>query len=52
MNLMEQLRTRLRYRRVDCEGDLFHHSLIIEKGAYFEGQSRRVEDPLSSNQVE
>jgi cytoskeletal protein CcmA (bactofilin family) len=30
---------------VEC--DLFHQSLTIEQGAYFEGKSRRVEDPLS-----
>ena len=29
------------------EGDLFHSQLAIEQGAYFEGKSRRVEDPLA-----
>ncbi len=29
------------------EGDIFHKSLAIEQGAYFEGKSRRTEDPLS-----
>ncbi|MFM7084129.1 MAG: polymer-forming cytoskeletal protein [Hyphomicrobium sp.] len=27
------------------EGDVYHQSLAIEQGAYFEGKSRRVEDP-------
>lgn len=30
------------------EGDIFHQSLAIEQGAYFEGKSRRVEDPIAS----
>jgi cytoskeletal protein CcmA (bactofilin family) len=29
------------------EGDVFHHQLGIEQGAYFEGKSRRVDDPLA-----
>jgi cytoskeletal protein CcmA (bactofilin family) len=29
------------------EGDVFHVSLVIEQGAFFEGKSRRSEDPLS-----
>jgi cytoskeletal protein CcmA (bactofilin family) len=29
------------------EGDVFHRSLAIEQGAYFEGKSRRSDDPLS-----
>jgi cytoskeletal protein CcmA (bactofilin family) len=29
------------------EGDIFHHSLAIEQGAYFEGKSRRSDDPLA-----
>ena len=29
------------------EGDIFHQSLAIEQGAYFEGKSRREDDPLS-----
>jgi cytoskeletal protein CcmA (bactofilin family) len=29
------------------EGDIYHASLAIEQGAYFEGKSRRCEDPLS-----
>lgn len=29
------------------EGDVFHKSLAIEQGAYFEGKSRRSEDPLT-----
>lgn len=28
------------------EGDVHHQSLSIEQGAYFEGKSRRSEDPL------
>ncbi|HRD74993.1 MAG TPA: polymer-forming cytoskeletal protein [Hyphomicrobiaceae bacterium] len=30
------------------EGDVYHQSLAIEQGAYFEGKSRRSEDPLAS----
>ncbi len=29
------------------EGDLHHQSLAIEQGAYFEGNSRRCEDPFA-----
>ncbi|MDA7948604.1 MAG: polymer-forming cytoskeletal protein [Hyphomicrobiaceae bacterium] len=29
------------------EGDVFHQSLAIEQGAYFEGKSRRSEEPLA-----
>jgi cytoskeletal protein CcmA (bactofilin family) len=29
------------------EGDLFHQSLAIEQGAYFEGKSRRSDNPLA-----
>jgi len=29
------------------EGDLFYESLAIEQGAYFEGKSRRSDDPFS-----
>ncbi len=29
------------------EGDVFHRSLVIEQGAYFEGKSRRSDDPMS-----
>jgi cytoskeletal protein CcmA (bactofilin family) len=29
------------------EGDIYHHSLAIEQGAYFEGKSRRSDDPLA-----
>ena len=28
------------------EGDVYHQSLAIEQGAFFEGKSRRSEDPL------
>jgi len=30
------------------EGDIYHQSLAIEQGAYFEGKSRRADDPLST----
>src|SRR5882724_10542818 len=29
------------------EGDVFHKSLAIEQGAFFEGKSRRSDDPMS-----
>lgn len=29
------------------EGDVHHNQLAIEQGAYFEGKSRRTEDPLA-----
>jgi len=29
------------------EGDVLHRKLAIEQGAYFEGKSRRSEDPMS-----
>lgn len=29
------------------EGDVFHQTLGIEQGAYFEGKSRRSDDPIS-----
>ena len=29
------------------EGDVFHRALAIEQGAFFEGKSRRADDPLS-----
>jgi cytoskeletal protein CcmA (bactofilin family) len=29
------------------EGDLYHQSLAMEQGAYFEGKSRRSADPLA-----
>jgi len=29
------------------EGDVFHKSLTIEQGAFFEGKSRRADDPMS-----
>ena len=31
------------------EGDLVHASLAMEQGAYFEGESRRSENPLASD---
>jgi cytoskeletal protein CcmA (bactofilin family) len=30
------------------EGDIFHKSLAIEQGAFFEGKSRRSEDPVGT----
>lgn len=33
------------------EGDVFHQQLGIEQGAYFEGKSRRVDDPLAGTPV-
>lgn len=29
------------------EGDIYHQSLAIEQGAYFEGKSRRSDDPIA-----
>lgn len=29
------------------EGDIYHQSLAIEQGAFFEGKSRRAEDPMA-----
>jgi len=29
------------------EGDIYHQALAIEQGAYFEGKSRRSEDPMA-----
>ncbi len=31
------------------EGDIYHNALAIEQGAFFEGKSRRSEDPFSSS---
>jgi cytoskeletal protein CcmA (bactofilin family) len=28
------------------EGDIYHQSLALEQGAYFEGRSRRSDDPM------
>ncbi len=30
------------------EGDIYHKALAIEQGAFFEGKSRRSEDPVAS----
>jgi cytoskeletal protein CcmA (bactofilin family) len=30
------------------EGDIYHQSLAIEQGAFFEGKSRRAEDPTAA----
>ena len=32
------------------EGDVFHKSLAIEQGAFFEGKSRRSDDPTGDSQ--
>ncbi len=32
------------------EGDIYHQTLAIEQGAYFEGKSRRSQDPLAGVQ--
>jgi cytoskeletal protein CcmA (bactofilin family) len=32
------------------EGDIFHQALAIEQGAFFEGKSRRSDDPTGDNQ--
>jgi len=32
------------------EGDLYHQSLAMEQGAYFEGKSRRSADPLAESE--
>lgn len=35
------------------EGDIYHQSLAIEQGAYFEGKSRRSDDPaITAEQVQ
>lgn len=35
------------------EGDIYHQSLAIEQGAYFEGKSRRSDEPaISADQVQ
>ncbi len=33
------------------EGDIFHQSLAIEQGAFFEGKSRRAEDPITAGKA-
>lgn len=33
------------------EGDVYHQSLAIEQGAFFEGKSRRSDDPLAGAPV-
>ena len=32
----------------EVEGDVYHKTLAIEQGAYFEGKSRREDDPVGS----
>ena len=32
----------------EVEGDVYHKTLAIEQGAYFEGKSRRQDDPVGS----
>ena len=34
------------------EGDVFHQSLAIEQGAYFEGKSRRSENPKENTKTD
>ncbi|MGD9866614.1 MAG: polymer-forming cytoskeletal protein [Hyphomicrobiales bacterium] len=34
------------------EGDIHHQSLAIEQGAYFEGKSRRTDDPQSTGKTD
>ncbi|MGB2931065.1 MAG: polymer-forming cytoskeletal protein [Methyloceanibacter sp.] len=34
------------------EGDIYHQSLAIEQGAYFEGKSRRSDNPLATAKAE
>jgi cytoskeletal protein CcmA (bactofilin family) len=33
------------------EGDVFHRALAIEQGAFFEGKSRRADDPMGLGQA-
>jgi cytoskeletal protein CcmA (bactofilin family) len=33
------------------EGDIFHQSLAIEQGAYFEGKSRRSDNPMAETKA-
>ncbi len=33
------------------EGDVYHKALAIEQGAFFEGKSRRTEDPLAASKA-
>jgi cytoskeletal protein CcmA (bactofilin family) len=40
------------HSKCHVEGDLYHHSLTIEQGAYFKGKSRRFEESVSSSQAE
>src|SRR5262249_23425991 len=37
--------------RCQVEGDIFHQSLAIEQGAYFEGKSRRSDNPLAETKA-
>ena len=32
----------------EVEGDVYHKTLAIEQGAFFEGKSRRLDDPIGS----
>jgi cytoskeletal protein CcmA (bactofilin family) len=34
----------------EVEGDVYHKTLAIEQGAYFEGKSRRQDNPISEGQ--
>jgi hypothetical protein len=33
------------------EGDIYHQSLALEQGAFFEGRSRRSDDPMGLGQA-
>jgi cytoskeletal protein CcmA (bactofilin family) len=33
------------------EGDIFHQGITIEQGAYFEGRSRRSDNPLEETKA-
>src|SRR5262249_57509294 len=37
--------------REEVEGDLMTRGVAMEQGAFFEGKSRRSDDPLSKNQT-
>ena len=34
------------------EADVFHRSLTIEQGAFYEGKSRRLDDPMSRQRAD
>jgi cytoskeletal protein CcmA (bactofilin family) len=45
--IAEDIVVRGRQAQSHVEGDIYHQSLAIEQGAYFEGKSRRSDDPFS-----